>query len=465
MRELRARGDFGLMLAPMQLLQLFGGASERIGCLRCVAAHLRPGRRGRGGDRRADAAPEDGAAAPARRPRGRRLGLLEPAGRRRRRRRRRRRPAPAQVVSPDGELTRSVDEVRLRRLSAEALEREAVGPACTGGPPRDPGHRRARRLDRRHDRKEALMELRVLALYPEQMNIYADRGNIVLLQRRCEWRGIGFAMPAAGPGERVDPGAHDLIYIGGGQDRDQRMVAADMVETKREALARGGRARRRGAGGLRRLPAARPLLPARRGAAPGPRPGRPGDGARAGTAADRQRRDRGRPRRRARACSPASRTTAGAPTWGRRAAARPRRQGHGNNGDDGLEGVRRDNLIGTYLHGPLLPKNAWLADQLIALALERRYGARPELEPLDDALEDAAHDVGAAARRAAASDGSAPAGAEAAVAAGGLGERSTSTGSASAIGAITSWAIRSPGSTSKGLAGSVFSSSTRSSPR
>ena len=66
-------------------------------------------------------------------------------------------------------------------------------------------------------------------------------------------------------------------------------------------------------------------------------------------------------------------------------------EGHGNNGADGLEGVRRHNLIGTYLHGPLLPKNAWLADHLIALALGRRYGARPELEPLADALEDAAH--------------------------------------------------------------------------
>jgi CobQ-like glutamine amidotransferase family enzyme len=66
--------------------------------------------------------------------------------------------------------------------------------------------------------------------------------------------------------------------------------------------------------------------------------------------------------------------------------------GFGNNGRDGLEGVRRDNLIGTYLHGPLLPKNAWLADRLIALALERRYGSRPGLEPLDDALERAAHE-------------------------------------------------------------------------
>jgi CobQ-like glutamine amidotransferase family enzyme len=66
-------------------------------------------------------------------------------------------------------------------------------------------------------------------------------------------------------------------------------------------------------------------------------------------------------------------------------------KGFGNNGEDGFEGVRRNNLIGTYLHGPLLPKNAWLADHLIALALERRYGTRPDLEPLNDALEDAAH--------------------------------------------------------------------------
>ena len=69
------------------------------------------------------------------------------------------------------------------------------------------------------------------------MNIYADRGNIVFLQRRCEWRGIGFSHVGAGPGVHIDPAAHDLFYIGGGQDRDQRMVAADMVESKREDLA------------------------------------------------------------------------------------------------------------------------------------------------------------------------------------------------------------------------------------
>ena len=81
------------------------------------------------------------------------------------------------------------------------------------------------------------MELRLLALYPDHMNIYADRGNIVFLQRRCEWRGIGFSYAATGPGDRFDPADHDFLYIGGGQDRDQRMVAADMVATKRESIA------------------------------------------------------------------------------------------------------------------------------------------------------------------------------------------------------------------------------------
>src|SRR5262249_23241345 len=80
------------------------------------------------------------------------------------------------------------------------------------------------------------MELRVLALYPEQMNIYAARGNVVFLRRRCEWRRIAFAYATAGPGEAFDPAAHDLLYLGGGQDRDQRTVAADMVRTKRNSL-------------------------------------------------------------------------------------------------------------------------------------------------------------------------------------------------------------------------------------
>jgi lipid II isoglutaminyl synthase (glutamine-hydrolysing) len=236
------------------------------------------------------------------------------------------------------------------------------------------------------------MELRLLALYPEQMNIYADRGNIVFLQRRCEWRGIDFSYAAAGPGEPVDPAAHDLFYLGGGQDRDQRTVAADMVASKREALAAAvdddavflavcGGYQLLGHSyqlGDERLPGLG-LVDLETVREPGERlignvaiEADLGDGPRIVSGFENH----------------GGRTYLGQD-------ARPLGRvlsGFGNNGRDGLEGVRRGNLFGTYLHGPLLPKNAWLADHLIALALEHRYGSRPELEPLDDRLELAAQE-------------------------------------------------------------------------
>ncbi len=241
------------------------------------------------------------------------------------------------------------------------------------------------------------MELRLLALYPDQMNIYADRGNIVFLQRRCEWREIGFSYAAAGPGERIDPAAHDLFYIGGGQDRDQQMVAADMVESKRQALAAAvddGAALLAVCGGYQLLGHSYQLeaesLPGL-GLAdletvrePGPRL--------IGNVAIETDLGAG-PRLLAGFENHGGRTYlgAGAEPLGRVV------EGHGNNGRDGFEGVRRANLIGTYLHGPLLPKNAWLADHLLGLALARRYGARPDLAPLDDAFETAAHESARAA--------------------------------------------------------------------
>ena len=77
------------------------------------------------------------------------------------------------------------------------------------------------------------------------------------------------------------------------------------------------------------------------------------------------------------------------------------KRGFGNNAEDGQEGARYKNAFGTYLHGSLLPKNPALADELIRLALERRYGEPVELQPLDDAGEAAAHAVavGVAERR------------------------------------------------------------------
>ncbi|MEO8092737.1 MAG: glutamine amidotransferase [bacterium] len=242
------------------------------------------------------------------------------------------------------------------------------------------------------------MELRVLALYPEQMNIYADRGNILFLQRRCEWRGIGFAYAAAGPGETFEAGAHDLIYIGGGQDRDQRLVAADMVAGKRKPLAEAvedGAVVLAVCGGYQLLGHSYQLGDERiEGLGLADLETVRGQGERLiGNVAIEA--DLG--------AGPI--TIAGFENHGGRTrlgdGARPLGRvlkGFGNNGRDGLEGVRRLNMFGTYLHGPLLPKNVALADRLIQLALARRQGSEPGLAVLDDSLEAAAH---ASARRAA----------------------------------------------------------------
>jgi CobQ-like glutamine amidotransferase family enzyme len=235
--------------------------------------------------------------------------------------------------------------------------------------------------------------LRVLSLYPELMNIYADRGNIAVLRARCEWRGIGFEHAASSLGERFAPEAHDLFYMGGGQDRDQVAVARDMESTKREALhqAAGRRAVVLAVcGGYQLLGHSYQLggeeLPGvglvdlHTIREPGPRL--------IGNCAIEADLGSG-PRVIAGFENHGGRTYLGA---GETPLGRVI-SGHGNNGRDGFEGVRSGNVIGTYLHGPLLPKNVWLADRLIELALGI------ELEPLpDDALEDAAH---ASARRAA----------------------------------------------------------------
>jgi CobQ-like glutamine amidotransferase family enzyme len=240
-------------------------------------------------------------------------------------------------------------------------------------------------------------ELRICALYPDLMNIYADRGNLLMLERRCAWRGIGFRVDAAGIGDEIDPDAHDLFYLGGGQDRDQRLCALDLVSTKRDAL---HAAAARGAivlgvcGGYQ-------LLGHRYELGANEIPGlglvdvetiRSADGSRLiGNVAIEVRLD---------GEDGPARVLAGFENHGGRTHLGGGEQplgrvlkGHGNSGSSGVEGVRRGSVIGTYLHGPLLPKNAWFADWLI-----RQATGLDELEPLDDALEDAAH---AEARRAA----------------------------------------------------------------
>ncbi len=238
--------------------------------------------------------------------------------------------------------------------------------------------------------------LRVCALYPELMNIYADRGNLLVLERRCQWRGIGFELTGSGLGEGFDADAHDLVYIGGGQDRDQLLCAQDLLDTKREAL---HAAAARGAlvlgvcGGYQLLGrsytlgeeeiAGVGLLDVHTVRVPGPRlignvaiaVALPAAGADAWDG-----------------------VLAGFENHGGRTRLGERQQplgrvlrGHGNDGASGFEGAigAGANVIGTYLHGPLLPKNAWFADWLIARALGLEPGL---LAPLDDSFERRAHE-------------------------------------------------------------------------
>ncbi len=80
------------------------------------------------------------------------------------------------------------------------------------------------------------MDLRLAHLYPRLMNVYGDRGNTMVLERRCRERGIELRLTELGVGDRFDPDAFDLVFIGGAQDRDQRLVADDLRSTKGEAL-------------------------------------------------------------------------------------------------------------------------------------------------------------------------------------------------------------------------------------
>jgi CobQ-like glutamine amidotransferase family enzyme len=250
----------------------------------------------------------------------------------------------------------------------------------------------------------AARALRVCALYPDLMNIYADRGNLLVLERRCAWRGIGFELSASSLGQPLDGSSHDLYYLGGGQDRDQRLCAEDLLQSKSDALhAAAGR----GAvvlgvcGGYQLLGhsytlgeeeiAGVGLLDVRTVRREGPR--LIGNVAIEVSLEGNQR--AGRPRGDHPNGAGHDTVLAGFENHGGRTQLGAETsslgrvlKGHGNDGRSGFEGARRENVIGTYMHGPLLPKNAWFADWLIARALGIDAA---ELAPLDDTLEREAH--------------------------------------------------------------------------
>ena len=242
------------------------------------------------------------------------------------------------------------------------------------------------------------MTIRVGHLYPDYLNIYADRGNIAVLAERARRRGHELEVTAIGVGDGPRPGEFDLYYVGGGQDREQELVAPDLA-SKAQALRSavdGGAAFLAVCGGYQllgrsyrdvagvELPGIG-LLPLRTVA---------GERRMIGDVLLR--------------CDWADRTLAGFENHAGRTllddGAEPLGRvlaGFGNDGESGFEGCRRGRVYGTYLHGPLLPRNPWFADHLLAEALAHRSGGEPpELAPLEDGLERAAHEISAARARA-----------------------------------------------------------------
>jgi CobQ-like glutamine amidotransferase family enzyme len=221
-------------------------------------------------------------------------------------------------------------------------------------------------------------------LYPEHLNIYADRGNIAVFQRRCGWRGIGCEVVACGLADPL-PDA-DLYYLGGGQDRDQMLVASDLqgkAGDLRTAVDDGA--------SVLAVCGGYQLLGHRYRGHHGDE--MPGTGLVDLETVAGEDRMIGNVTLECDLGDGVSHTLVGFENHAGRThlGAGVQRlgrviKGRGNNGEDGGEGVRDGRVIGTYVHGPLLPKNPWLADLIIAEALERRHG-QVELEPLDDALE------------------------------------------------------------------------------
>jgi CobQ-like glutamine amidotransferase family enzyme len=234
--------------------------------------------------------------------------------------------------------------------------------------------------------------IRIAHLYASLLNVAGDGGNVMAVERRAAWRGIPTETVGVELGETPDLADFDMVFLQGGQDVEMSVAASDM-RAKAPALrdaADAGVVIFAVCAGLQLL-----------GHRYVPSVGEPMEGI---GLLDLE--TRGGPQRfmQHAACEVTigdrsdvvvgfenhSGVTELGPdvrAFGRVVA------GAGNNGRDGTEGAIRDHVYATYLHGPVLPKNPWLTDRLIEVALERRHGEPVTLEPLDDRFEQRAHDV------------------------------------------------------------------------
>lgn len=226
----------------------------------------------------------------------------------------------------------------------------------------------------------------VAHLYPELLNLYGDSGNILVMRKRLEWRGMALEVREVHVGERPAFSGVDVVFIGGGSDREQRIVCDYLLAERAElaAFVEDGGVLLAVCGGYQLLGSSYLM----------------GDEEVRGLSLVDLYTDRGSPRLIGNIvveCPLVERPIVGFENHGGRTHLGPHTEplgrvlsGYGNDGVSGFEGCRYKNVVGTYVHGPLLPKNPALADWLLARALERRYGTC-ELEPLDDTEEDEAN--------------------------------------------------------------------------
>lgn len=236
----------------------------------------------------------------------------------------------------------------------------------------------------------ARMKLSICHLYPELMNLYGDRGNIIAFTRRAEWMGVDTAVHAVSLNEKHDFTQYDLLFIGGGQDKEQKLICIDFQKVKGKAIAEAiekGVVTLAVCGGYQLLG---------KYYRTGPGEELPGVGVLdLWTVA-------GRKRLIGNVVIEVSlagqtRTVVGFENHSGKTYLGPGvmplgrvKYGYGNNGEDGFEGCIYKNCVGTYLHGSLLPKNPWLTDYFIKTALARKY-EHVDLPVLDDTIEEQAH--------------------------------------------------------------------------
>ena len=233
------------------------------------------------------------------------------------------------------------------------------------------------------------MELKICHLYPDILNLYGDRGNVICMEHRLRWRGIDVVTTGVSIGEPLHAADYDLFFIGGGQDFEQEVLLGDLGVGKADEIKAAvvdGKTFLAICGGYQMLGAYYKTW----------------DGVQCDFIGALDLYTIGSKERMIGnymfTCEELNGQTvvgfenhSGKTYLG--SGVRPMGKvliGHGNNGEDGGEGARYNNVFATYSHGCLLPKNPVLCDHILTTALAQKYGT-VQLEPLDDTLEQNAH--------------------------------------------------------------------------